>query len=219
MKMRWGAGLLAAALLFTAAPQAQADEVISPEIFEWVQSTSRQNYFFNKQHMYFGQTDKGILDPNIMLVPVLRTYDKVQIQDVQAKRRWKMQSLEGYSDLVGASEYLRFDLAAGTVTITRHMDLDSDWGVLETTTKPRTIKLENLTEKDVEGIFYRTILKYAYGHIDEMAARTEKLKHAQLNDAVKKELEKLKAGPAKADDKDKADSKDKKEKKDKAKKK
>ncbi len=219
MKMRWGAGLLAAALLFTATPQAQADEVISPEIFEWVQSTSRQNYFFNKQHMYFGQTDKGILDPNIMLVPVLRTYDKVQIQDVQAKRRWKMQSLEGYSDLVGASEYLRFDLAAGTVTIIRHMDLDSDWGVLETTTKPRTIKLENLTEKDVEGIFYRTILKYAYGHIDEMAARTEKLKHAQLNDDVKKELEKLKAGPAKADDKDKADSKDKKDKKDKAKKK
>ena len=214
MKMRWGAGLLAAALIFTATPPAHADEVISPEIFEWVQSTSRQNYFFNKQHMYFGQTDRGILDPNIMLVPVLRTYDKVQIQDVQAKRRWKMQSMEGYSDLVGASEYLRFDLAAGTVTITKHMDLDSDWGVLETSTKPRTIKLENLTEKDVEGIFYRTILKYAHGHIDEMVARTEKLKHARLNDSVKKELEKLKADKVKADDKDKKDNgKDKKKKK------
>ena len=51
MKMRWGAGILAAAMLFMAQPQAQADEVISPDIYQWVQSTSRQNYFFNKQHM------------------------------------------------------------------------------------------------------------------------------------------------------------------------
>ena len=219
MKMRWGAGLLAAALIFTATPQAQADEVISSDIYVWVQSTSRQNYFFNKQHMYFGQTDKGILDANIILVPSLRTYDQVQIQDVIAKRRWKMQSTEGYNDLVGTAEYLRIDLAAGTVTVTKHMDLDSDWGVLETVTTPRTIKLADLSEKGVEGVFYRTIINYAYKHVDEIAARTEKVKHAQLNDSVKKDLEKLKNADAQADtkaaDKDKKDNgKDKKDKKD-----
>lgn len=219
MNMRWGAALLAAALIFTATPQAQADEVISSDIYEWVQSTSRQNYFFNKQHIYFGQTDKGILDPNIILVPALRIYDQVQIQDVIAKRRWKMQSTKGYNDLVGTAEYMRLDLAAGTVTITKHMDLDSDWGVLETVEKHRTIKLADLTEKDVEGIFYRTILKYAYGHVDEIAARTEKVKHAQLNDSVKKELEKLKNADSMTAGKDKQDStKDKKDSKEKKKK-
>ena len=59
MKMRWGAGLLAAALLFAAAPQADAEETISEEIYQWVQSTARQNYYFNKQHIYFGKDEKG----------------------------------------------------------------------------------------------------------------------------------------------------------------
>ena len=215
MKMRWGAGILAAAMLFMAQPQAQADEVISPEIYQWVQSTSRQNYFFNKQHMYFGQNDKGILDTNIMLVPVLKTYDSVQIQDVQAKRRWKMLPMEGYEGLVGTAEYLRFDLKADTVTVVKHEDLDEDWGVLSTVTEQKTVKLASLSEKDVDGVFYRAILKYAFAHIDDMAARTEKVKHAQVNDEVKKKLAELKNPEQKKDAKDsKSDGKkDKKKKK------
>lgn len=192
MKMRWGAGLLLAAMLFAAQPQANAEEVISPEIYQWVQSTSRQNYFFNKQHMYFGQDAKGVLDPNVMLVPVLKTYDLVQIQDVQAKRRWKMLPMEGYDDLVGTAEYLRFDLAQGTVTVYKHEDLDSEWGVLSTTTSDKAIKIADLSEKDVDGVFYRTILKYAYSHIDEMLDRTEKQKQAKVTDAVRKKIAHLK---------------------------
>ena len=192
MKMRWGAGILAAAMLFMAQPQAQADEVISPEIYQWVQSTSRQNYFFNKQHMYFGQDSKGILDANIMLVPVLKTYDSVQIQDVQAKRRWKMLPMEGYEALVGTAEYLRFDLAQGTVTVIKHEDLDEDWGVLSVTTSDKAVKIADLSEKDVDGVFYKAILKYAYAHIDDMVERTEKNKRAKVNDAVKKKIAELK---------------------------
>ncbi|MBE6086319.1 MAG: hypothetical protein E7203_12890 [Selenomonas ruminantium] len=192
MKMRWGAGILAAAMLFMAQPQAQADEVISPDIYQWVQSTSRQNYFFNKQHMYFGQDSKGILDANIMLVPVLKTYDSVQIQDVQAKRRWKMLPMEGYEALVGTAEYLRFDLAQGTVTVIKHEDLDEDWGVLSVTTSDKAVKIADLSEKDVDGVFYKAILKYAYAHIDEMVERTEKNKRAKVNDAVKKKIAELK---------------------------
>lgn len=192
MKMRWGAGILAAAMLFMAQPQAQADEVISPDIYQWVQSTSRQNYFFNKQHMYFGQDSKGILDANIMLVPVLKTYDSVQIQDVQAKRRWKMLPMEGYEALVGTAEYLRFDLAQGTVTVIKHEDLDEDWGVLSVTTSDKAVKITDLSEKDVDGVFYKAILKYAYAHIDDMVERTEKNKRAKVNDAVKKKIAELK---------------------------
>lgn len=192
MKMRWGAGILAAAMLFMAQPQAQADEVISPDIYQWVQSTSRQNYFFNKQHMYFGQDSKGILDANIMLVPVLKTYDSVQIQDVQAKRRWKMLPMEGYEALVGTAEYLRFDLAQGTVTVIKHEDLDEDWGVLSVTTSDKAVKIGDLSEKDVDGVFYKAILKYAYAHIDDMVERTEKNKRAKVNDAVKKKIAELK---------------------------
>jgi len=214
MKMRWGAGILAAALLFIAQPQVQAEEVISPDIYQWVQSTSRQNYFFNKQHMYFGQDDKGILDANTILVPVLKTYDAVQIQDVQAKRRWKMLSMEGYEDLVGCSEYLRFDLAADTVTVYKHEDLDSEWGVLGTTTNSKPVKIADLSEKDVDGVFYRAVLKYAFGHIDEIVERTEKQKHAKMNDAAKHKIAELKNPAEKKPAKDaKNDKKDKKKKK------
>lgn len=192
MKMRWGAGLLAAAMLFVAQPQGSAEEVISPEIYQWVQSTSRQNYFFNKQQMYFGQDSQGKLDANIMLVPVLKTYDLVQIQDVQAKRRWKMLPMEGYNDLVGTAEYLRFDLENGTVTVYKHEDLDSEWGVLSVTTGDKAVKIADLSEKDVDGIFYRTILKYAYAHIDEIVDRTEQLKKAKVTEDVKKKIAHLK---------------------------
>ena len=219
MKMRWGAGFLAAAMLFMAQPQAQAEEVISPDIYQWVQSTSRQNYFFNKQHMYFGQDDKGVLDANIMLVPVLKTYDAVQIQDVQAKRRWKMLPMEGYEGLVGTAEYLRFDLAKGTVTLTKHEDLDADWGVLSTVTSDKAVKLADLSERDVDGIFYRAILKYAYAHIDEMVERTEKFKHAKVNEDVKKKIAELKKPEEKKDAQEAKDSKNKKDKKDNKKKK
>lgn len=218
MKMRWGAGILAAAMLFMAQPEVQADEVISPDIYQWVQSTSRQNYFFNKQHMYFDQDAKGVLDANTILVPVLKTYDSVQIQDVQAKRRWKMLNMEGYEDLVGCSEYLRFDLAANTVTVYKHEDLDSDWGVLSTAVNDKAVKISDLSEKDVDGVFYRAILKYAYAHIDEMVARTEKQKKASLNDDVKKKIAELKNPVEKKTDKEvKSDKKNKKDKKDKKK--
>lgn len=212
MKMRWGAGLLIAAMLFVAQPQADAEEVISPEIYQWVQSTSRQNYFFNKQHMYFGQDAKGVLDPNVMLVPVLKTYDLVQIQDVQAKRRWKMLSMEGYDDLVGTAEYLRFDLEQGTVTVYKHEDLDSEWGVLSTTTSDKAVKIADLSEKDVDGVFYRTILKYAYSHIDEMVERTEKQKKAKITDAVQKKIAHLKNPDLKKAEKAESDNAKKKKK-------
>ena len=82
--------------------------------------------------------------------------------------------MDGYDRLVGAAEYLRIDRAAGTVTIVEHDDLDDTWGTIREETEPTTIKLADLSEKDVEGCFYRAILQYADKHADKLLARTNK---------------------------------------------
>ena len=83
MKMRWGAALMAAAMLFVAAPQVDAEEAIPEDIYQWVQSTSRQNYYFNKQQIYFAVDAQGNMNVDVLLVPTLKTYDQVQKQAPQ----------------------------------------------------------------------------------------------------------------------------------------
>ena len=192
MNRKWGAGILAAAMLLIAVPQAQAEETISEDIYQWVQSTSRQNYYFNKQHIYFGLDAKGQIDLNTLLVPVLKTYDQVQKEDVIAKRRWKMQKTEGYNDLVGAAQYLRFNLQANTVEIIKQDDLDSDWGVLDTANVNQVIDLTQLSEKGVKGKFYQAILGYSRMHLDEILERTEAKNNVKLNSEGKKQFAKMK---------------------------
>lgn len=192
MSRKWGAGILAAAMLLVAVPQAQAKETISEDIYQWVQSTSRQNYYFNKQHIYFGLDAKGQIDLNTLLVPVLKTYDQVQKEDVIAKRRWKMQKTEGYNDLAGAAQYLRFNLQANTVEIIKQDDLDSDWGVLDTANVNQVIDLTQLSEKGVKGKFYQAILGYSRMHLDEILERTEAKNNVKLNSEGKKQFAKMK---------------------------
>ena len=192
MNRKWGAGILAAAMLWIAVPHAQAEEIISEDIYQWVQSTSRQNYYFNKQHIYFGLDAKGQIDLNTLLVPVLKTYDQVQKEDVIAKRRWKMQKTEGYNDLAGAAQYLRFNLQANTVEIIKQDDLDSDWGVLDTANVNQVIDLTQLSEKGVKGKFYQAILGYSRMHLDEILERTEAKNNVKLNSEGKKQFAKMK---------------------------
>lgn len=192
MNRKWGAGILAAAMLWVAVPQAQAEETISEDIYQWVQSTSRQNYYFNKQHIYFGLDAKGQIDLNTLLVPVLKTYDQVQKEDVIAKRHWKMQKTEGYNDLAGAAQYLRFNLQANTVEIIKQDDLDSDWGVLDTANVNQVIDLTQLSEKGVKGKFYQAILGYSRMHLDEILERTEAKNNVKLNSEGKKQFAKMK---------------------------
>lgn len=104
-------GLMAAAALFTAVPACEAASIEVPEnIFQWVQSTARQNYYFNKEQMCYAVKPNGEIDLGTLIVPTLRTFDDVQKQDVVDKRRWNMQSVKGYDDLVGSAEYLAIDL-------------------------------------------------------------------------------------------------------------
>ena len=169
------AGLVAAGLLavlpLSAAPAFAEPPAVPEDIYQWVQSTARQNYYFNKQQMCYEVRADGTVDEHVLIVPTLRTYDDVQIQDVIAKRRWKLEDLTGYDALAGAAEYLRIDLAAQTVTITEHDDLDGDWGVIREEKEPVVVEL---SEKDVDACFYRAIIEYAEKHAAELRARTEK---------------------------------------------
>ena len=86
------AAAMMAAVLWTVAalPAMAAPPKVNETVFEWVQSSSRANYYFNKQQICYAVDDKGKIDLNTLIVPTLKTYDDVQIQDIKDKRRWKM---------------------------------------------------------------------------------------------------------------------------------
>lgn len=194
---------VAAAAVFSLAPAVLPEALLTPvsaetevpeEIFQWVQSTARQNYYFNRQKMAFAVRDDGTIDTKQLIVPTLRTYDDVMIRDVTAKRRWNGEKTDGYQDLAGCAEYLQFDLSAGTVTVTRHDDLDSGWGILSSETEPETVKLSELSEKDVDGIFYRAILDFAQKHREEIIAQTDGVYRPEEEKKETKEAKEAKPG-------------------------
>lgn len=172
MKMkRWIAALLP--FVFFAATAESAPHV-SPNIYEWVQSSARANYFFNKSVMHYELLANGVLNPRVLIVPTLQTYDDVAIADVVAKRRWRGESLAGYDDLVGEAEYLRIDLAAGTSTLERADDLNSTWSSITTTFPKNVTVIKDLPEKSLERKFLEAVLAYERGHRMEIAAQTKK---------------------------------------------
>ena len=194
---------------------AAAAEQVPKHIYEWVQSTARQGYYFNKEQIQYATDAHGYIDLTKILVPTLRIYDDVQIQDVVSKRRWRMLPLDGYGDLSGAAEYLLIDLRAGVVHITAHEDLDSLWGTISREENMKEIKLAELSDKDVEKKFFDAIINYSIGHQEEMIRRSRGILSDADRAALVAKKEKLTAStenthekPAK---KDKQEKKKKKE--------
>lgn len=190
---------------------ASAAEEIPKHIYEWVQSTARQGYYFNKEQIQYASDAHGYIDLTKIVVPTLRIYDNIQIQDVVSKRRWRMLPLNGYSDLTGAAEYLLIDLRAGVVHVTAHEDLDSHWGTLSREENTKELTLSSLSDRDVEKKFFDAIINYAVGHQEEMIRRSRGI----LSDADRAALEKKKEKLAEPADNtpEKPAKKDKKEKK------
>lgn len=184
MQKRWGAVLVACAVLLMGVRPADAAEAIPKNIYEWVQSTARQGYYFNKEYIQYAADAHGYIDLTKILVPTLRVYDNIQIQDVVSKRRWRMLPLEGYGDLSGAAEYLLIDLRAGTVRVTAHEDLDSAWGTISREENAKEFTLASLSEKDVEKKFFNAIISYAAAHQEELIRRSKGI----LSDADRKIL-------------------------------
>ena len=184
LQKRWGAVLAACAVLLMGVRPADAAEAIPKHIYEWVQSTARQGYYFNKEYIQYAADAHGYIDLTKILVPTLRVYDNIQIQDVVAKRRWRMLPLDGYGDLSGAAEYLLIDLRAGTVRVTAHEDLDSAWGTISREENAKEFTLASLSDKDVEKKFFNAIISYAAAHQEELIRRSKGI----LSDADRKIL-------------------------------
>lgn len=184
MQKRWGAVLAACAVLLMGVRPADAAEAIPKNIYEWVQSTARQGYYFNKEYIQYAADAHGYIDLTKILVPTLRVYDNIQIQDVVSKRRWRMLPLDGYGDLSGAAEYLLIDLRAGTVRVTAHEDLDSAWGTISREENAKEFTLASLSDKDVEKKFFNAIISYAAAHQEELIRRSKGI----LSDADRKIL-------------------------------
>ena len=141
---------------------------VPADIYTWVQSTDRANYYFNHQQINYEVSENGIINLNILLVPTICMYDEIQIEDVVSKRRWKMQSVRGYDKLVGRADYLVFDLIEGTVQVAERVELDERWGTLSSDKSGQPVKLSDLKTNSVECRFYRSILKWAKKHNQEI---------------------------------------------------
>ena len=172
------AGIISAAILFSVtSTDAQEDdgEIIAEvptEIYTWVQSTARGNYWFNHKHMGYRVKDDGTLDLNTLMVPTVCMYDNIQIDDVIQKRRWRKLSTKGYDRLAGRADYLKFDLRNETVQVVERVDLDDTWAALDKDTSGEPIDLRSLPARDIRYNFYRTILEWARKHNDEIIKRS-----------------------------------------------
>ena len=157
---------------------------VPEDIFRWVQSSARTNYFFNKQQICYAVDADGNINTNVLIVPVLKTFDDVMINDVVAKRRWNGKSLAGFDDFVGVSEYLAINLAEKKVSVQEVNYLDSTWTAIEVVRTDAAVSLEELSEKSLEGKFYERIIDYAMRNQLVLALRTK----GDIDDALKAQL-------------------------------
>ena len=168
--------ILAVGLIFATPQITFADDVdtvadtrdVPEDIYTWVQSTDRANYYFNHQQINYFVSEEGFIDLNILIVPTVCMYDEIQIEDVVSKRRWKMQSTKGYDKLVGRADYLEFDLTNSTVQVTERVELDDQWGTLSSDKSCQPVKLSDLKANSVECKFYRAILRWAKKHNEQI---------------------------------------------------
>lgn len=155
------AGILAATAIFIQTPVTFAVPEIPEEVYKWVQSTPRGNYYFNYQIMGYKIRSDDTLDLNLLEVPALVTYDNIQIDDVVQKRRWRGLPTRGYNNLIGRADYLEFNLKNETVQIVRRADLDNTFTEIGSEYASEPIKLSELAEQDISCKFYRDILRWA----------------------------------------------------------
>ena len=163
--------------LFTAAtffmPTAFADEIEVPEnIYQWIDSTPRSNYYFNFQQTNYAVNDDGTIDLYTIIAPTICTYDNIQIDDVLQKRRWRGLSTAKYSDLVGRADYLKFDLQIGTVQIVERNNIDSTFTSIDSEKNLHPVPLSSFSNKEISRKVYRTILIWAKKHTELMIGRS-----------------------------------------------
>ncbi len=181
---------------------ASASPQMDESIFKWVQSSARCDYFFNMQQICYGKDDKGNIDFNKLVVPVIKIYDYLMIDDVVSKRRWNGNSVEGFSDLVGAAEYYEINLQDMTVYFKQQDFLDSTFTALAGNRPDRTVKLDTLSEKSFDRMFYNRIIDYAMRNRVKLALRTNKNAESELLAKMQAEQDEYRAQNKATDSRD-----------------
>ena len=181
---------------------ASAGPQLDESIFKWVQSSARCDYFFNMQQICYGKDDKGNIDFNKLVVPVIKIYDYLMIDDVVSKRRWNGNSVEGFSDLVGAAEYYEINLQDMTVYFKQQDFLDSTFTALAGNRPDRTVKLATLSEKSFDRMFYNRIIDYALRNRVKLALRSNKNAENELLAKMQAEQDEYRAQNKATDSRD-----------------
>lgn len=148
-----------------------ATEPLSEEIFQWVQATPRSSYYFNKDAMTYEIGADGIADTNILIVPTVRLFDNMQIQDVIIKRQWRNLSTYRFDELSGVAEYLRINIKDKTVEYTECVYLDQGYNSLYVNYERPTQNMNTMSVKDVDYNFYQAILDYEKEHRKELLTK------------------------------------------------
>lgn len=148
-----------------------ATEPLSEEVFQWVQATPRSSYYFNKDAMTYEIGADGYAETNILIVPTVRLFDNMQIQDVIMKRQWRNLSTYRFDELSGVAEYLRINIKDKTVEYTECVYLDQGYNSLYVNYERPTQNMNTMSVKDVDYNFYQAILDYEKEHRKELLTK------------------------------------------------
>lgn len=148
-----------------------ATEPLSEEVFQWVQATPRSSYYFNKDAMTYEIGADGDANTNILIVPTVRLFDNMQIQDVIMKRQWRNLSTYRFDELSGVAEYLRINIKDKTVEYTECVYLDQGYNSLYVNYERPTQNMNTMSVKDVDYNFYQAILDYEKEHRKELLTK------------------------------------------------
>ena len=148
-----------------------ATEPLSEEVFQWVQATPRSSYYFNKDAMTYEIGADGYADTNILIVPTVRLFDNMQIQDVIMKRQWRNLSTYRFDELSGVAEYLRINIKDKTVEYTECVYLDQGYNSLYVNYERPTQNMNTMSVKDVDYNFYQAILDYEKEHRKDLLTK------------------------------------------------
>lgn len=148
-----------------------ATEPLSEEVFQWVQATPRSSYYFNKDAMTYEIGADGDAYTNILIVPTVRLFDNMQIQDVIMKRQWRNLSTYRFDELSGVAEYLRINIKDKTVEYTECVYLDQGYNSLYVNYERPTQNMNTMSVKDVDYNFYQAILDYEKEHRKELLTK------------------------------------------------
>lgn len=211
MKKRALLALFAALFAFTPTgegyerPPGQME--IPEKLYQWVQSTDRTNYFFNREHIYYRyDKETGKIDFNKLYVAVLKSYDGIRVQDVKEKRRWNEEPLEGFELLAGEANYYWFDITERTATLEKFQYLTYNQSILEEKYPNTEQIIDKMPEKNVDRRFFESILAYEEENFEKILQNTgdgKKFSEKEIKQFVKehkkfrKHLDKLRAEKAK----------------------